>query len=206
MASQLDDDSVEILKNKKRNYSKWWYFEIFLISLLLCFVFAIFSQMMLLNASIAWALFLVLVLIFLSVVFDVIGVAVTACSIKPFLELKQKGEIGGINVAIWFVKHADKISSICADVVGDICSIVCGASGMAIALVVVAQFNSLSGVVVSTLVSSVIAALTVLGKALGKTFAINNPTKILLFVGKFFDFFMHKRSKRDQKKPKNPVK
>lgn len=191
------DIEIEVLKHKKTSsYSKMWYIEIFLVSLLLCFAFAVFSQIMLLNANLAWALFLVLILIFVSAVFDIIGVAVTASSIKPFLELKQNPKQKGVSTAIWFVKHADKISSICTDVVGDICSIVSGASGMAISLILIKEFSGISSVILSIVVSSVIAALTVLAKALGKTFAINNPTKILLFVGKLFEIFLHKNKKK----------
>ncbi len=194
-------------KDKKHHYfSKAWYFEIFFVSLLLCFAFAVFSQIMLLNASLGWALFLVLLLIFISVAFDVVGVAVTASNVKPFLKMKQEGKTKGLKTAMWFVKHADKVSSICTDVVGDICSIVSGASGMAIALIIVHQFNSFSSAILSILVSSIIAALTVLGKALGKTFAINNPTKILVFCGRFLEFFVHKSKKKFSKNPKTPVK
>ncbi len=196
---------VQILeqKGKKHNHlSKVWYVEIFVLSLLLCFAFAVFSQIMLLNASFCWALFLVLFLIFVSVVFDIVGVAVTASSIKPFLKLKQSGKTKGVKTAMWFVKHADKVSSICTDVVGDICSIVSGASGMAIALILVNQFSGASSVMLSILVSSLIASLTVLGKALGKTFAINNPTKILLGTSKFLEFFWFKNKKTSKKSKK----
>lgn len=203
-----EQKSVSVLSNQKnlKISSKLWYFEIFFVSLLLCFVFAIISQLMLFNASLSIALFLVLLLIFVSVVFDIIGVAVTASHIKPFLEMKNCGKTKGVETAIKLVKNADRVSSICTDVVGDICSIVSGASGMAIALIIITQFQGVNSAVLSTLVSSIIAALTVLGKALGKNFAMNYSTQILLFVGKFLEIFMHKNKKKLLKSPKKPVK
>ena len=91
MDSNYDNLKIETLSNKKNSLqNKFWYLKLFVVSLLLCFVFAIISQLMLIKANIAVALFLVLVLIFVSVVFDVIGVAVAASNIKPFLELKKQ--------------------------------------------------------------------------------------------------------------------
>ena len=206
----MDDNDLNSIKalvvsNKQGGIKKrLWYIELFTISLLLCFVFSIISQLLLIKANIALALFLVLLLIFVSVVFDIIGVAVAASNIKPFLELKQNGGGRGVEMAISLVKKADKVSSICADVVGDICSIVSGASGVAISIILISELPSISGAVLSTFVSSIIAALTVLGKALGKNIALTNSTKILLFVGKMLSIFSRKHKKSKIKQVKKP--
>ena len=193
------------LSNKQGGIKgKIWYVELFVISLLLCFVFSIISQLLLINANIALALFLVLFLIFVSVLFDMIGVAVAATDIRPFLEIKQKQKSRAVEKAIGLVKKAGKVSSICADVVGDICSIVSGASGVAISIILISELPSISGAVLSTFVSSIIAALTVLGKALGKNFALTNSTKILLFVGKFLSIFSRKQKYTRIKRLKKP--
>ena len=57
-----------------------------------------------------------------SVIFDIIGMAVTAANMKVLLENKSR-DVKGANIAIWLVKNAEKVSCICTDVVGDICSI-----------------------------------------------------------------------------------
>jgi len=182
--------------NKKRvTTSKIWYTELFFASLLLCFIFAIISQLVLLHANLALALFIILLLIAISVFFDLVGVAVTASHIKPFLELKSKGYVRGVDQAIKLVKNADRVSSICTDVVGDICGILSGAGGVAISIIIISESSGWNSAIWSTLISSIIAALTVLGKALGKSYALNYPTKIMLEVGKFLYFFSKKKRK-----------
>jgi len=202
MNIEQDEQNIEVLSNKSSKHKtkfgeKLWYVELFFSSLFLCFMFAIISQLTLLNSSLALALFLVLVLIFVSVLFDIIGVAVAASNIKPFLELKKTGKTKGVNMAIKMVKNADRVSSICTDVVGDICSIVSGASGVAISIIIISELPSISSAVLSTLISSIIAALTVLGKAVGKSFALNSSTKILLFFGRFLELFSFKKNKKN---------
>lgn len=200
----MDEDKVEIesLKQKKDKQSKknslsskLWYFEIFAVSLSLCFIFAIMSQLILMRSNLVLALFVILVLIIISVIFDIIGVAVAASHIKPFLELKSKGYRRGVDQAIKLVKNADRVSSVCTDVIGDICSILSGAGGVAVSIFIIAEFESFNSAILSTLISSLIAALTVLGKALGKTYALNCSTKVLLGVGKFMSIFSRKRGK-----------
>ncbi len=192
-----EDGKVEALsKNKKTSSPKMWYFELFTASLALCFLFAIISQLMLLHANLAMALFLILLLIAVSVLFDIVGVAVAASHIKPFLELKSKGYKKGVDRAIKLVKNADRVSSICTDVVGDICSILSGAGGVAISIILVKEFPGWNNAILSTLISSLIAALTVLGKALGKSYALNDSTKVLVAVGRFLDLFLFKKRKK----------
>lgn len=204
MDSNHDNLKIETLSNKKNSLqNKFWYFKLFVVSLLLCFVFAIISQLMLIKANIAVALFLVLVLIFVSVVFDVIGVAVAASNIKPFLELKKQN-VRGVDKAIKLVKNADRVSSICTDVVGDICSILSGASGVAISIILISELPSVSSAVLSTFISSIIAALTVFGKALGKNYALNSSTKIMIFVGKFLEIFKKTKKNRKTNSKKSP--
>ncbi len=196
---------VNIMAGKKgKRALGFWCVEIFFISLLLCFVFSIISQLLLINASLALDFFFVLLLIFVSVFFDVVGVAVAASNIKPFLELRRKKPSRGVDKAIGLVKNADRVSSICTDVVGDICSIVSGASGVAISIILIKELPSVSGAFLSTFVSSIIAALTVLGKALGKNFALTCSTKILLFVGKILSTFGRKGEKSKTKSAKKP--
>ena len=69
-------------------------------------------------------------------------------------------------------------SSFCCDVIGDICGIVSGAAGITIAN----QMSTLTGIsllICSLFVSAIIASLTIGGKAIGKSIAINNSDIIL---------------------------
>lgn len=190
--NEKSKDSLKITilnKNEKikpkRNTK--WFIEIFLISLCLSILFSLISELMLSYTSVALALILILFLMVANVVFDVIGVAVTACSIKPILDLSRKN-VKGASFALKMVKNADKISCICSDVVGDICSILCGAGGVTISVLLIKLFPGVNSLILSLIINSVIASIAVLGKAIGKTYALNYSQKIVLRVGKMLSF------------------
>lgn len=182
--------ATQIDKKKKHKKIKIWYIQIFFISLILSVLFAVVSELMLMHANLALAILLLIFLILISVVFDVIGVAVAASSVKPFIELKNKG-VRGANTALWLCKNADKVSCICTDVIGDICSILCGAAGVAISVIIVTKVDSITNdAFMSILISSTIASLIVLGKASGKSYAVNYSTKVMLKVGEILSVFI----------------
>ncbi len=190
--NEKSKDSLKITilnKNEKikpkRNTK--WFIEIFLISLCLSILFSLISELMLSYTSVALALILILFLMVANVVFDVIGVAVTACSIKPILDLSRKN-VKGASFALKMVKNADKISCICSDVVGDICSILCGGGGVTISVLLIKLFPGVNSLILSLIINSVIASIAVLGKAIGKTYALNYSQKIVLQVGKMLSF------------------
>src|SRR5690554_1632429 len=78
--------------------------------------------------SITTSLVTLIVIIIIGVVFDIIGIAVTAASEVPFLSMASKKKRGAIN-AVRLIRKADQVSSFCNDVVGDICSIISGSAG-----------------------------------------------------------------------------
>ena len=178
----------------KAKSNKVWLVQIFFVSLCFSIMFALISELMLANASLALSLFLIVLLVVVSVIFDLIGMAVTACSIRPLLDYKQKG-IRGADVSIKLVKNADKISCICTDVVGDICSILIGAGGVTISIILISYFPQFNSILMSILISSIIASISVLGKAIGKTYAINNSVKVVLATGKLLSLFKKARKK-----------
>lgn len=180
-------------KKAKRHKLKVWYIQIFFISLVLSILFAVVSELMLMHAKLVLAIILLLFLILISVLFDIIGVAVTACNIRPLIEFKTKG-VKGADKALWLVKNADKVSCICADVVGDICSILCGAAGVAISVIIVTKIDTIEhDAFMSILISSIIASLIILGKATGKSYAVNYSSKVVLKVGKFLNLFTRRK-------------
>ena len=180
--------NVDILRNNNKTKSnKKWFFEIFMLSLSLSVFFAMLSELMLSHTSLAMAFFLVFILVSISVIFDLIGVAVTACTIKPLLEYTKRQEKGAL-LAVKIVKNADRVSCICTDVVGDICSILCGAGGVSISLLLIKISPNINMAILSIIINAIIASITILGKAIGKSYALNNSVKIVLKVAKFLDF------------------
>ncbi len=71
------------------------------------------------------------VFIGLGIVFDMIGVAVTAADPKPFHSMAAHKEKGA-KAAIRLLQNANQVSSVCNDVVGDICGIVSGSTAAVI--------------------------------------------------------------------------
>ena len=97
-------------------------------------------------------------------------------------------KIKGAKRSVFFCRNATKLSSIFADVIGDICGIVSGAAGTAL-IVHFAMTGSVYEIVVSIGVSAVIGALTVGGKAIFKHFAIKYNKRIVFGFAKFTTFF-----------------
>ena len=188
MQSDFEEKYVKILGSKKVRANKKWLCQIFLLSLELSIAFSLLAQLTLSHTNLAISLILIAVLIIISVIADIVGVAVTACNVKPLLENIEKG-VFGARLGLRIVKQADKASSICSDVIGDICSILSGAGGVSITLQLTELFSSVSSFVLALFVNAIIASLSIVGKAVGKTYALNNPLKIVLIVGKVFSIF-----------------
>jgi hypothetical protein len=93
-------------------------------------------------------------------------------------------KVPGGQEAIRLLRNAERVSSICNDVIGDICGVVSGSASATIAVQVLQKFDFSWPQIVSLLMSAFVAALTVSGKAIGKTFAINSCTKIVSGVGR----------------------
>jgi len=97
-------------------------------------------------------------------------------------------KVRGADIAVLFKKNADKVSSFCNDVVGDICGIISGTSSsiIAINLAPLTPFNKFYVII---FVTSTVAALTIGGKAIGKSIAINNSNTILYDFSKVVSKF-----------------
>jgi hypothetical protein len=69
-------------------------------------------------------------------------------------------------------------------VVGDICGVVSGSASALIASQILAKFEFSLPQIVSLCMSALAAGLTVGGKAIGKSFAVNSSTEIVHGVGR----------------------
>jgi hypothetical protein len=72
-----------------------------------------------------------------ALLFDIIGVAVTAADERPFHSMAAHKEKGAAE-ALYLLHNASHVSSFCNDVVGDICGIVSGTT----AAVIVSRLQS----------------------------------------------------------------
>ena len=73
--------------------------------------------------------------------------------------------------------------------VGDICGVVSGSASATIAAQILHNFEFTWPRMVGLVMSALVAGLTVGGKAVGKTFAIGQSTRIVYCVGRVLHFF-----------------
>ena len=176
-------------KEKKKNdlVDKKWIIFIIFISFIISFLMSFISQEAISNIPIIIGIVLTLLFIFLGVIFDIIGVAVTSSDEKVFHSMNAK-KVKGANIAVLFKKNAEKVSSFTCDVIGDICGIVSGACGTNISLAISHSYNY-SLLITSMIVGAVIASLTIGGKAIGKGIAINKSNIILYNSARIVSIF-----------------
>ena len=168
-----------------------WVVRIVLISIAVSAVFTVTSSELLGRAGNLVAFVILVVFIGIGVVFDMIGVAVISAQEAPFHSMAARRERGA-SQALKLLKNAEKASSLCNDVVGDVSGIVSGATAAYITARLALTFNTES-VLLQLLISSAVAGLTIGGKAAGKTLAMNRSVAIVLGVGRLVEFFQRKK-------------
>ena len=174
-------------KIKKEKVNVKWICQIAVISFTISFGLSFVSEMAIPNLSVLFGILLTLAFVAIGIVFDIVGVSVTSADEKVFHSMNSR-QVKGSKVAVLFKKNADKVSSFCCDVIGDICGIVSGASASAVSvgLAAACDWNLLF---VSLTVAAIVASLTIGGKACGKSFAINKSDVILYEFAKFISIF-----------------
>ncbi len=166
----------------KRLQRTKWALKITILTFLISVLLSLFSETTLKQSNILSALLILFFIITIGIVFDIIGVAVTASSEIPFLSMASR-KIPGAKQSLALIKNAHLVSSICNDVVGDICGIISGAAGAVISIRIITDNLSIDSALIGILISSIIASATVGGKAFSKSFAMNNKTAIVHKVG-----------------------
>ena len=190
-----DNKEKETKKSKPRSRAWVWPVKVLLLAIFLSFGFSMLSELTLTKANIVVAVIVILVFICIAILFDMLGLAVASCELEPFNAMASR-KVKGSKQAIALVKNADKVSSIFADVIGDVCGILSGSAGATIVAKILLTANgNFMAILVPSLVSAVIAALTIFGKASLKKYAITHCTGITLKLSKFLNFFTHKDRK-----------
>lgn len=131
--------------------------------------------------SLILAFALLLLVILVGIIFDIIGMATAVAGEAP-LHARAAKKIPGARQALSLLKNADRVTSFSNDVVGDICGTLSGAMGAVIIIRLLGQ-RGVDDFIISTVMTAVIAAVTVGGKAWGKAFALREANEIVLFVG-----------------------
>lgn len=168
--------------------SKFWPLKIFFITLLLSGSISLVTEYFMGRIHVAVAIMILLIIIFIGVIFDIIGVAFSVCDKTPFVALASK-KAKGARRALKMLKNAASVSNFCNDVIGDVCGIISGAAGAAIAAKFIAEASSGFELAIGIGVSALTAALTVALKAAGKTYAMKNDKKIVKAISGILNVF-----------------
>ena len=174
-------------KIKKEHVDVSWIIKIVVIAFTISFAFSFVSQMTIPKLSILLGVIVTLLFIFIGIIFDIVGVAVNSAVEKVFHSMNSR-KVKGSKVAVLFKKNADKVSSFCNDVIGDICGIISGAAGTTIAIGLADKLY-VDFLFVNLTVAAIFAALTIGGKAMGKSFAMNKSDIILYEFAKIISIF-----------------
>lgn len=191
-------DSATVNK-RQRNKTIRWVVTIFLVTMLISGSITWISDEIMARSNIAVAFLILLFIVLVGIIFDIIGMAVATADEKPFHSMAAR-KVPGAQEAIGLLRNAERVSSICNDVVGDICGVVAGSASATVAVEIVRSMDFSWPRVASLMMSALVAGLTVGGKAVGKTFAIRSCTQIVHQVGKLLYGLRHLFSKKTRKR------
>lgn len=183
---------------RERRKTIRWVVTIFLVTIFISGIISLISDAVMANSSLTVAFFILFGIIAVGIVFDVIGMAVATADEKPFHSMAAR-KVPGAHESITLLRNAERVSSICNDVVGDICGVISGSASATIAALILtnAELGWPRGV--SLAMSAMAAGLTVGGKAIGKTVAVNSCTQIVHMVGRLI-FTLHGFAKKKNKR------
>lgn len=138
---------------------------------------------------------LVLALLFLSfiilvnIAFDIVGVAAMSASEVPF-HAKAANKIKGSGHAVRAIRNADVVANFCSDVVGDVTGTISGALAAGIVLDILRVSPQIKAyeILIGTIFLALVAAMTVTGKAWGKSIGVVRANEIIFYVGKILSW------------------
>ena len=175
-------------KKKQKNSSNMiWIIKIIVMAFFISIIFTMISETIIPNVNIFIGILLTITFIGIGILFDMVGVAVTAADEKIFHSMSSQ-KIKGAKTAVKMKKNASKVSSFCNDVVGDICGIISGSTAAVISINITRKF-SFNALLVTLIVMGIVSSLTIGGKAFVKGIAISQSKNILFSFARIISFF-----------------
>lgn len=190
--SQTDASKKERLRTIR------WVVTVFFTTLVVSGLIGLVSDEVMASSSLPVAFGILLFIVLFGIVFDIIGMAVASADEKPFHSMAAR-KVPGAQEAIRLLRNAERVSSICNDVVGDICGVVSGSASATIAALILTHVDTAWPRGVSLVMSSLVAGLTVGGKAIGKTFAVSSCTQIVHMVGRILSAWNRLKKKKSKR-------
>jgi len=179
--------------NKESESSKKWLFTVSVLSFSLSIVFSYIATTTVNKLPIPISILVLLLVILIGVLFDMISMAVTIAQEKSFHAMASK-KLDGARTSIMLIRNAPKVASILSDVIGDICGILSGAIGTIVSLKITSYYNMSFDIQI--VISAVIAALTIGGKAKLKFVAQEHSEVIVEKFSKVLSIFMINKKDR----------
>lgn len=183
---------------KERLRTIRWVVTVFFTTLVVSGLIGLVSDEVMASSSLPVAFGILLFIVLLGIVFDIIGMAVASADEKPFHSMAAR-KVPGAQEAIRLLRNAERVSSICNDVVGDICGVVSGSASATIAALILTHVDAAWPRGISLVMSSLVAGLTVGGKAIGKTFAVSSCTQIVHMVGRILSAWNRLKKKKSKR-------
>ena len=171
----------------KKTKNNNWILILTILAFSISALFSLISETLIPNVNIIIGIIIMLVILFIGILFDMIGVAVTQGNLNVFNSMAAQ-KVRGSKIAIKLIKNKDKVSSFCNDVIGDICGIISGSTGAVVVLKIIEQ-TKMNSVLISIITMALISTITISGKALAKTKAISNSTNIILKFSRVIGIF-----------------
>lgn len=172
---------------KKSNVDYGWIIKIIVLAFFISVIFTSISETVIPNVNIIIGIILTLLFIGIGIIFDMVGVAVTAADEKVFHSMSSQ-KVRGAKTTVKMKKNASKVSSFCNDVVGDICGIISGSTAAVISIDLTKQLG-VSSLFVTLIVMGIVSSLTIGGKAIVKGIAMKKSNNILFRFAKIISIF-----------------
>lgn len=141
------------------------------------------SNELLSGANMGLSFVILFVIIALGIITDMIGIAVTSVALEPFNAMASR-RIPGAKTAVSLVKNAAKVSSVCNDVIGDICGVISGGVAVSITAKLAAVYGLRDSTLLGLIIAAAVSMCTVGGKAICKQIAMDNAVSIVSFISR----------------------
>lgn len=178
-------------KKEKSFYIKYnmkWVINISILTFILAILFSLIAENIVVDLGVFMALVTLLLIVAIGILFDTIGIAVTTAEERPFHAMAAN-RVEEARMAIKLVRNASQVSNFCNDVIGDICGIISGAVGTTLVFKLITNYSLKESTIYTIIGTAIIAALTVGGKAIGKSVAMLHYEKIIFQISKILTFF-----------------
>ncbi|MDY0234524.1 MAG: hypothetical protein RBR71_00640 [Gudongella sp.] len=186
-------------------YNMKWVLLITLWTFILAIGLSVVAENLVRELDVLFAFILLLFFISVGILFDIIGIAVTASNERPFHSMAAN-KIDEARTAIKLVRNSSQVSNFCNDVIGDISGIISGAVATSIVFRLVSVLGLKNGTLLTIVLTGFTASLTVGGKGVGKAIASYHHDVIILKVARivyFFEKLFKVEIFATKKKPKN---